>query len=42
MNAPNISDEDRKYLIMDAVDRAKESGVSIRYNEFMRKCLYGY
>lgn len=40
-NAPNLSDEDRLYLILDAVERAKEAGVSIRYNAFMRRCLYG-
>ena len=41
-NAPNLTDEDRYYLILDAIERAKEAGVSIRYNEFMRKVLYGY
>ncbi len=41
-NCPNLSDEDRVYLILDAVERAKEAGVSIRYNDFMRRILYGY
>ena len=41
-NAPNLSDEDRRYLILDAIERAKEAGVSIRYNEVMRRFVYGY
>lgn len=40
-NAPGLTDEDRQYLIMDAISRAKEAGVSIRYNDFMRRVLYG-
>jgi len=40
-NALNLSSEDKMHLIMDAIERAKEAGVSIRYNEFMRRCLYG-
>jgi hypothetical protein len=40
-NAPNLSDEDRMYLIADAVQRAKDAGVSIKYNELMRRYLYG-
>lgn len=41
-NCPNLSDEDRYYLILDALERAKESGVSIKYNDFIRRVLYGY
>ncbi len=41
-NCPNLSDEDRRYLIMDALERAKEAGVSINYNDFIRRVLYGY
>ncbi|MCL2016561.1 MAG: hypothetical protein FWG68_09985 [Defluviitaleaceae bacterium] len=41
-NAPNLSDDDRRYLILDAAERAKEHGVSIRYNAFMRRLIYGY
>ena len=41
-NTPNLSDKDRAYLIMDAVERTKEAGVSIQYNDFMKECLYGY
>jgi len=39
--APGLSDEDRIYLILDAVQRAKDAGVSIRFNSFMRRVLYG-
>lgn len=39
-NAPGLTDEDRQYLIMDAIIRAQEAGVSIRYNDFMRRVLY--
>ena len=41
-NCPNLSDEDRRYLILDALERAKESGITIKYNEFIRRTLYGY
>lgn len=40
-DAPNLTDEDRRYLILDAIERAKVAGVSISYNEFMRRYLYG-
>lgn len=39
-NAPGLTDEDRQYLIMDAISRAQEAGVSIRYNDYMRRVLY--
>ncbi len=38
---PNLSDEDRTNLILDALERAKEAGASIRYNDFIRRVLYG-
>lgn len=40
-NAPGLSDEDRYYLIQDAIDRASEANVKIRYNQFMKEVLYG-
>lgn len=40
-NAPNLSDEDRYLLICDALSRAEEAGVSIKYNDFIRRVLYG-
>lgn len=41
-NLPNLSEQDRIYLILDAIERAKEAGVSIKLNVIMRKILYGY
>ena len=41
-NAPNLTDEDRQYLILDAIERTKEAGISLKYNDFMRRILYGY
>lgn len=40
-NTPNLSDEDRRYLILDALERAKESGVTIKYNDYIRRMLHG-
>ncbi len=40
-NAPNLSDEDRYLLICDALSRAEEAGISIKYNDFIRRALYG-
>jgi hypothetical protein len=40
-NTPNLNEEDRQYLILDAVERAKEAGVTITYNELMRRILHG-
>lgn len=37
---PNLSDDDRRYLILDAIERAKEAGINIRYNDFIRRVLY--
>ena len=40
--APNLSEDDRRYLVMDAQERAREAGISIKLNDFMRRVLYGY
>ena len=40
-NCPNLSIEDRVALIRDAIYRAEQAGVSIRYNDFIRRVLYG-
>ena len=40
-NAPGLSAEDRYYLILDALERAKEANASIKYNVFIRRVLYG-
>jgi len=41
-NTPNLTEEDRIYLVLDALERAKEAGVTIEYNGFIRRLLYGY
>jgi len=40
-NAPGLTDQDRMFLILDAMERAKEVGVSIHWNSFMRRVVYG-
>ena len=40
-NAPNLSNQDRILLIMDAMERAKTAGVTIKWNNFMRSVVYG-
>lgn len=40
-NAPNLTQEDRYRLILDALDRAKEAGIIIEKNDFMKEILYG-
>ena len=42
LSAPGLSDEERSDLMLDALERAKEAGVSIRINAAMRRILYGY
>jgi hypothetical protein len=41
-NSPGLSREDRQYLILDAIERAKSAGVTISSNGVMKKLLYGY
>jgi len=41
-NAPNLTDDDRRYLVQDAIQRAREEGVKINYNSFMRRIVYGF
>ncbi|MCC8174498.1 MAG: hypothetical protein LIO65_09120 [Odoribacter sp.] len=40
-NCPKLSSEDRRYLVLDAMERAKTAGVSINVNSFMRRTIYG-
>lgn len=42
INAPGLSDEERRMLMLDAYDRAKEAGISAKYNKKARKLIYGY
>ena len=41
-NAPGLSDEDRRNLMLDALERAKEVNVSVKHNAFIRRVLHGY
>ena len=41
-NTPGLSDDDRRYLVLDALERARSAGVSIVHNSFIRRVLYGY
>ncbi len=40
--APNLSDMDKMYLMLDALERAKEAGVNIKITDEIRRILYGY
>ena len=40
-NAPNLTDNDRRLLVLDALSRANEAGVVIKYNSFIRRIIYG-
>jgi hypothetical protein len=41
---PNLSDNDRRYLVLDALERAKEAGQDIpaEDSDYVRSVLYGY
>lgn len=41
LKAPGLTVEDRQLLMRDALDRASEAGVSIKYNDEIRRILYG-
>lgn len=42
VHTPNLTDEERAQLMIDAYDRAKEAGEFIGYDETARRILYGY
>ena len=39
---PNLTSEERRDLVMDAVYRARESGQLIEMDDFMKEIVYGY
>ena len=41
VHTPNLTDEERALLMIDAYDRAKEAGEFIGYDETARRILYG-
>ena len=40
-NTPGLTEQDRMFLILDALERAKEAGVRVSWNGFMRRVIYG-
>lgn len=40
-NAPNLTITGRNLLVQDALSRASEAGVTIKYNDFIRRTVYG-
>lgn len=42
IDTPNLSKEERKDLMVDAYDRAKEAGIKFKYSKKARKIIYGY
>ena len=42
VKAPNLTAEDRAYLMIDAYDRAREARQFLEYDETARRIIYGY
>ena len=42
VNTPNLTDEERAHLMIDAYDRAKEAGAFEGYDETARRIIYGF
>lgn len=42
IDTPNLTDDERRMLMLDAYDRAKEAGVTVTYNKTARRLIYGY
>lgn len=42
INAPGLTELERRMLMLDAYDRAKEAGVTVKYNQKARRIIYGY
>lgn len=38
---PNLTNEERLHLVLDAIERKREAGVTVEPDEFMRRVLYG-
>lgn len=41
-HCPNLSDDERRNIVLDALEMAKEGGVSIKHNDFIRRIVYGF
>jgi len=42
IKTPNLSDQDRSYLMLDAYERAKEAGIYFDYSKKARLLIYGH
>ena len=42
VRTPNLTDEERAHLMIDAYDRAREAGEPQMYDEIARRIIYGY
>jgi len=42
VKTPNLTDDDRRYLMLDAYERAREAGSFIDYSKKAREIIYGY
>ena len=42
IKTPNLSDDDRRYLMLDAYERAKEGGRILEYSLKAKEIIYGY
>ena len=41
-NAPGLTNEDKRFLVLDALERAITAGVGVSNNDLIRRVLYGY
>lgn len=37
---PNLTDEERRHLVLDAIERKREAGIKVELDDFMRRILY--
>ena len=42
LDAPGLDDDERRSLMIDAYERAKEANVPVKYNKAARRIIYGY
>ena len=42
INTPNLTDEERAHLMIDAYDRAREAAQTLEYDDIARRIIYGY
>ena len=42
IKTPQLTDDDRRYLMLDAYERAKEDGYILDYSKKARRIIYGY